>query len=62
MPRTRVFTDTNVILEAFRTRCWTAICQYYSVEAVEKCIEEALTIENIDYLYLHTLKKPVSRP
>ncbi len=43
MPRTRVFTDTNVILEAFRTRCWTAICQYYSVETVEKCIEEALT-------------------
>lgn len=43
MPKARVFADTNVILEAFRTGCWTAICQHYAVETVEKCIEEALT-------------------
>lgn len=43
MPRTRVFVDTNIILEAFRTRCWTAICHQFDVETVEKCIEEALT-------------------
>ncbi|MBY4833781.1 hypothetical protein [Burkholderia dolosa] len=43
MPKTRVFADTNVILEAFRTGCWTAICQHYAIETVEKCIEEALT-------------------
>lgn len=43
MPKTRVFADTNVILEAFRIGCWTAICQHYAVETVEKCIEEALT-------------------
>jgi len=43
MPKARVFADTNVILEAFRIACWTAICEHYSVETVEKCIEEALT-------------------
>lgn len=43
MPKPRVFADTNVILEAFRTGCWTAICQQYAIETVEKCIEEALT-------------------
>lgn len=24
MPKIRVFADTNVILESFRTGCWTA--------------------------------------
>lgn len=43
MSKIRVFVDTNIILEAFRTSCWTAICKKYSVETVEKCIEEALT-------------------
>lgn len=39
----RIFTDTNVIIEAFRTGCWTAICATHAIETVEKCIEEALT-------------------
>jgi hypothetical protein len=43
MAKDRVFVDTNVILEAFRTGCWAAICERYAVETVEKCIEEALT-------------------
>ena len=43
MPEIRVFADTNVILEAFRTRCWTAISTHFSVETVEKCVEETLT-------------------
>lgn len=43
MAKARVFVDTNVILEAFRTGCWAAICERYAVETVEKCIEEALT-------------------
>lgn len=43
MSKLRVFVDTNVIIEAFRTGCWTVICQKYAVETVEKCIEEALT-------------------
>lgn len=43
MNKQRVFVDTNVILESFRTGCWTAICQNHSIETVEKCIEEALT-------------------
>jgi hypothetical protein len=43
MTKPRVFVDTNVILEAFRTGCWAAICERFAIETVEKCIEEALT-------------------
>lgn len=43
MGKTRVFFDTNVILEANRISCWVSICNRYSVETVEKCIEEVLT-------------------
>jgi hypothetical protein len=35
MPKARVFVDTNIILEAFRTGCWTSICEQYAVETVE---------------------------
>lgn len=38
-----VLVDTNIIIEAFRTRCWKALTSYYRVETVEKCCEEALT-------------------
>ena len=43
MTKVRVFADTNVILEAFRTRTWTAITKHYNVETVEKCVEETLS-------------------
>ena len=43
MPKIRVFADTNVILESFRTGCWTAISNYFAIETVEKCVEETLT-------------------
>lgn len=43
MQKLRVFADTNVILEAFRTRCWTAISSHFAIETVEKCVEETLT-------------------
>ncbi|MCX8519321.1 MAG: hypothetical protein ORN21_04195 [Methylophilaceae bacterium] len=43
MPKIRVFADTNVILEAFRTRCWDAISNHFDIETVKKCVEEALT-------------------
>ena len=42
MPKIRVFADTNVILESFRTGCWTAISSQFAVETVEKCVEETL--------------------
>lgn len=35
--------DTNIIIEAVRTRCWNAITSHFTVETVEKCYEEALT-------------------
>jgi hypothetical protein len=43
MPKIRVFADTNVILESFRTGCWTAIANHFAIETVEKCVEETLT-------------------
>ncbi len=48
MPQVRVFADTNVILEAFRSRCWTAITTHFAVETVEKCVEETLTGDPTD--------------
>lgn len=38
-----VLVDTNIIIEAFRTRCWKALAARYRIETVEKCCEEALT-------------------
>ncbi|MGH9961543.1 MAG: hypothetical protein ACREBC_31190, partial [Pyrinomonadaceae bacterium] len=38
-----VLVDTNIIIEAFRTRCWKAVTAHFSVETVETCYEEALT-------------------
>ncbi len=43
MGRRRVFVGTNVIIESFRTRCWTAVCRHNAIETVEKCVEEAMT-------------------
>ena len=52
MQKIRVFADTNVILESFRTGCWTAISNHFAVETVEKCIEEALTGDPTDPRYV----------
>ena len=38
-----VLVDTNVIIEAHRVRCWRAIVNFFKVETVEKCSEEAAT-------------------
>jgi hypothetical protein len=43
MPKIRIFADTNVILESFRTGCWTAISSHFAIETVQKCVEETLT-------------------
>lgn len=43
MKKTRVFADTNVILESFRIGCWTAVSTHFAIETVEKCVEETLT-------------------
>jgi hypothetical protein len=43
MIRGRVFADTNVILEAFRTGCRATVSNHFAVETVEKCVEETLT-------------------
>ena len=38
-----VLVDTNIIIEAVRSRCWNALVTHFRVETVEKCLEEALT-------------------
>jgi hypothetical protein len=43
MSKIRVFADTNVILESFRTGCWAAISSHFAIETVQKCVEETLT-------------------
>lgn len=53
MAKTRVFVDTNVILEAFKTGCWAAICDRYAIETVEKCIEETQTGDPDDPRRVH---------
>jgi hypothetical protein len=53
MAKTRVFIDTNIIIEAFRTGCWTAICNKFDIETVDKCVEEALTGNPDDPGYVH---------
>jgi hypothetical protein len=35
--------DTNIIIEAVRAGCWTAVKAHFGVHTVEKCREEART-------------------
>jgi hypothetical protein len=39
---TVVLVDTNVVMEAVRTRCWNAVTGGLCVETVEECRDEAL--------------------
>jgi predicted nucleic acid-binding protein len=52
-----VLVDTNIIIEAFRTRCWKALTTYYRVETVEKCYEEALTGDRLRPGYVEVESK-----
>ncbi len=38
-----VLVDTNIIIEAVRTRSWNALIGNFTVETVEKCLEEVRT-------------------
>lgn len=38
-----VLVDTNVIIEAHRTGCWTPIAHYFNLHTVSKVIEETQT-------------------
>jgi hypothetical protein len=38
-----ILVDTNIIIEAVRTRCWNALSMRFAIETVDKCLEEALT-------------------
>ncbi|HWP56932.1 MAG TPA: hypothetical protein VNL14_03475 [Candidatus Acidoferrales bacterium] len=57
--------DTNIIIEAVRARCWNALASHFSLETVERCLEEALTGDPLrpDYVQINPtqLKKGVSK-
>jgi hypothetical protein len=38
-----VLVDTNIIIEAVRIKCWSAVTGQFQIETVEKCCEEART-------------------
>ncbi|MEW6246511.1 MAG: hypothetical protein AB1555_07360 [Nitrospirota bacterium] len=38
-----ILVDTNIIIEAVRVGCWTALTNHFRVETVPKCCEEART-------------------
>lgn len=38
-----VLVDTNIIIEAVRTRCWDALVSHFTLETVDKCLEDART-------------------
>lgn len=40
MEKQRVIVDTCIIIAAFEARCWNALCGHFSVETVERCVEE----------------------
>lgn len=42
-PGAIVFVDTNVIIEAHRTRSWVALTGAYRIETVEDCVIETQT-------------------
>lgn len=38
-----ILVDTNIIIEAVRTGCWSALTAHFRIETVAKCCEEAHT-------------------
>lgn len=36
----RILIDTNAILEAHRIGCWKALCGFFSMETVQRCVTE----------------------
>ena len=60
-----ILVDTNIIIEAVRTRCWNALGSHFAVETVGTCLEEALTGDPLRPGYVQIdpaqLKKSVSK-
>jgi hypothetical protein len=55
-----VLVDTNIIIEAVRTNCWSAMSGYFTMETVEKCLED---LRRRDYVKVDPaqLKKGLSK-
>lgn len=48
MPKPRILVDTCIIIEAFRTNCWAALCHHFDVETVDECVTECCTGDPLD--------------
>jgi hypothetical protein len=44
--------DTNVIIEAHRTRCWNAVVKGFALETTKECADEAGRGDQSDPLYV----------
>jgi hypothetical protein len=47
-----VLVDTNIIIEAVRTRCWNALVSHFVLETVDTCLEEARTGDPLRRAYV----------
>jgi predicted nucleic acid-binding protein len=43
MAKTRVFVDTNIVIEAFRISIWNSVTARFALETVDTCVAEAQT-------------------
>jgi len=56
-----VLVDTNIIIEAVRTCCWNAVSSHFTIETVEKCMEEARTGDPMRRQYVPVTAEDLGR-
>jgi hypothetical protein len=61
MAKQRVLVDTCVIIEAFRTNCWRALCQHFAVETVERCVTECCSGDPLKAGYVPIAREELER-
>lgn len=61
MPSRVILVDTNVILEAVRTRLWNAISGQAHLETVQECVEECLRGDRFAGQYVSVEREDLRR-
>lgn len=56
-PEQIILVDTNIIIEAVRVGCWSAVTAHFRVATVAKCCEEARTGDQRRAGYIHVTEK-----
>lgn len=52
-----ILVDTNIMIEAVRVGCWSALTAHFHIESVAKCCEEARTGDRRRPGYVHVTEK-----